>query len=417
MSDHLHRVVVTGLGAVSPLGLTMESSWAGLLEGRSAVGPVTKVNADDFNCKVAAEVRNFDPMDFMDGKEARRSDPFVHYAVAAAKMARDQGQLQDGSYDPYRAGVIIGSGIGGMQTIERQSAILHRTGPRRISPFMIPSLIVDMASGVVAIELGAKGPNFAAVSACASGSHSIGEAYHFLRFGKADLMFAGGTESAINPFGFAGFCAMRTMSTGFNDRPQEASRPFDAKRDGFVMGEGAAVLLLETMDHARRRGARILCELVAYSASCDAFHITAPDLDGKTLASCLSAALAEAALGADEVDYINAHGTSTAYNDRCETNAYRRCFGDRARAISISSTKSMTGHMLGAAGSFESAVCVKVIETGKIPPTINYLFPDPDCDLNYTPNRMVERPVRVAINDSLGFGGHNAVLIFKQFDE
>lgn len=416
MGDHLHRVVITGLGAVSPLGLTMEASWDGLLAGRSAVRSVTKVNADDFNCKVAAEIRDFDPVDFMDGKEARRSDPFVHYAVAAAKMARADGALEPSTYDPYRLGVIIGSGIGGMQTIERQSAILHSTGPRRISPFMIPSLIVDMASGVVAIEVGAKGPNFAAVSACASGSHSIGEAFHFLRFGKADVMLAGGTESAINPFGFAGFCAMRTMSTGFNDRPQEASRPFDGKRDGFVMGEGAAVLLLETLDHAERRGATILCELVAYSASCDAFHITAPDLDGKTLATCLSAALNEAGLDPSEVDYINAHGTSTAYNDRCETNAYKRCFGDRARAIAISSTKSMTGHMLGAAGSFESAVCVKAIETGKVPPTINYEIPDPDCDLNYTPNRMVERPIRVAINDSLGFGGHNAVLIFKRFE-
>lgn len=413
----LHRVVVTGLGAVSPVGNSMEESWENLLAGVCGVHRATKINPDQFPCKVTAEVHNFDATKYMDGKEVRRNDPFTHYAVAASKMALADAKLDLEKANRERVGVIIGAGIGGVQTIEQQSRILHLEGPRRISPFMIPSLIVDIASGVVAIELGLRGPNFATVTACASGSHSIGEAFHFLKLGKADAILAGGSEAAINPFGVSGFCSMRAMSTNFNDDPQRASRPFDAMRDGFVMGEGAGILVLETLEHAQKRGAIIYCELVGYGANCDAFHITSPDLSGKTLASCIRLALDEANLSLEDVDYINAHGTSTPYNDRCETSAFKACFGDRAYELAISSTKGMTGHMLGGTGGFESAVCVKVIQTGKIPPTINYENPDPECDLNYVPNRTIAKTVRVAINDNLGFGGHNAVLIFREFVE
>jgi 3-oxoacyl-[acyl-carrier-protein] synthase II len=311
-------------------------------------------------------------------------------------------------------GVLIGSGIGGLQTIDTQSKILHNEGPRRVSPFMIPALIVDMASGVTAIVLGAKGPNFACTSACSTGAHSIGDAYHFLRLGKADVMFAGGTEGGINSFSFAGFSSMKALSTSFNAEPERASRPFDAKRDGFVMGEGAGVLVLETLEHALARGARIYCEIVGYAANCDAHHITAPVLDGSNLAAAIRAALAEGNVPLDAVGYINAHGTSTVYNDLCETNAYKLCFGERAREISISSIKGATGHMLGAAGAFESAICAQVIASGIIPPTRNYENPDPACDLNYTPNVPIRREVHVAVKDNMGFGGHNAVLVFKR---
>lgn len=411
-----NRVVVTGLGALSPVGLSMEASWQNLIEGKTGITRVTKIDPDRFTCKVAGEIRDFDPTPYMDPKEIRRSDPFTHFAVAASQMAYEDAGLSKSSVTPERLGVIIGSGIGGVQTIEKQSLILHTDGPRRVSPFMIPSLISDIAAGMVAIKLNAKGPNFSSVSACASGAHAIGEAYHFLKLGKADVMLAGGSESAINPFGVAGFCSMKAMSTGFNDEPERASRPFDAKRDGFVMGEGAGVLVLETLEHAQARGAKIYCELVGYAASCDAYHITSPCLDGETLAVALRQALAEAGVAAEDVDYINAHGTSTQYNDKCETNAYKKALGKQAYEVSISSTKSMTGHMLGAAGGFEAAVCAKVIQTGKIPPTINYEYSDPECDLCYTPNKAVERDVKVAISDNLGFGGHNAVLVFKAFD-
>jgi 3-oxoacyl-[acyl-carrier-protein] synthase II len=415
-SFSLKRVVVTGVGAVTPLAHNFADSWAALLAGQCGVGRLTKFDAEPFSCRIAAEVKDFNPSLYMDGKEARRNDPFTHYAVAAATMARDDGRLDLSQCDLRRVGVIIGSGIGGLQTIDTQSKVLHTEGPRRVSPFLIPSLISDMASGITAITLGAKGPNFAAVSACTTGSHSIGEAYHFLRLGKADVIFAGGAEGGVSRFSFAGFCSMKALSTGFNDRPAQASRPFDSKRNGFIMGEGAGVLVLETLDHALARNAPILCELAGYGANCDAHHITAPVLSGENLAVAMEAAMAEAHVDRSEVDYINAHGTSTPYNDLCETNAYKLVFGERAKAISISSIKGATGHMLGAAGGFEAAVCAKAIATGIIPPTINYEFPDPSCDLDYTPNRMKQRNVRVAISDNLGFGGHNAVLVFKKFD-
>ncbi|MDR3316927.1 MAG: beta-ketoacyl-ACP synthase II [Puniceicoccales bacterium] len=412
----LNRVVVTGLGAITPLGLTFDKSWEALLAGVCGIRRVTKVREELFPCKVAGEVIDFDAAAYLGAKEIRRNDSFTHFAVAAAKMALEDAQLDIGRCNPYRIGVIIGSGIGGLQTIETQARILFTEGPRRSSPFMIPALIADIAGGVTAIEVGAKGPNFAAVSACCTGTHSIGEAYHFLRLGKADAMLAGGAEGGVNVFSFSGFCAMKAMGTAFNGEPARASRPFDARRDGFIMGEGAGVLVLETMEHALARGATIYCELAGYSANCDAYHITAPKLEGENLATAIGQALAEAGLAKESVDYINAHGTSTPYNDLCETNAYKLFFGEEgAKKLTISSTKGATGHMLGAAGGFESAICAKVIQTGRIPPTINYEYPDPACDLNYTPNKAVSGKVRVAINDNLGFGGHNAVLIFKEF--
>jgi 3-oxoacyl-[acyl-carrier-protein] synthase II len=367
-----------------------------------------------FPCKIMGEVVDFDPCQHLDAKDVRRNDPFVHFAVAAAKMAAADANLDGRWEDPYRVGVMVGSGIGGLQTIDVQSKILHNDGPRRISPFMIPALIVDMASGVVAISLGAKGPNFACVSACSTGTHCIGEAFHLIGLGKADIIFAGGTEGSANPFSLAGFCSMKALSTSHNEDPERASRPFDGKRDGFVMGEGAGVVVLESLEHAMARNAKVYCELVAYAANCDAHHITAPVLDGSNLAAAIRCALDEAGLSPENVDYVNAHGTSTVYNDLCETNAYKLCFGEHAYCLNISSTKGATGHMLGAAGGFESAVCAKIIETGEIPPTINYENADPLCDLNYTAKRC-KKDVRVVVKDNMGFGGHNVVLIFRKF--
>jgi 3-oxoacyl-[acyl-carrier-protein] synthase II len=410
-------VVVTGIGAVTPLALNFNDSWDALLAGRCGLDLATKVDIDRFPCKVAGEVRGFDPCAFLDAKMVRRSDSFTHYAVAAAKMAAEDANFDISNWDPRRVGVIIGSGVGGLQTIENQSRTLHVDGPRRVSPFMIPSLIVDMAGGIVAIELGAKGPNFAAVSACSTGAHAIGEAFHFLQLGKADIIFAGGAEGSVNIFSFSGFCSMKAMGSAFNGDPQRASRPFDGKRDGFIMGEGAGVLVLEPAERAIARGARIYCEVVAYAAGCDAQHITTPDMSGESLAAVIGQVLDEAGVAPQEVDYVNAHGTSTPYNDLCETKAYKLAFGDFAKDLTISSIKGATGHMFGAAGAFEAAVCAKVIATGKVPPTINYEYPDPDCDLNYTPNTMVEKNVSVALSDNLGFGGHNVALLLRKFAE
>ncbi|MDR0727650.1 MAG: beta-ketoacyl-ACP synthase II [Puniceicoccales bacterium] len=413
--EALNRVAVTGIGALTPLGNSFETSWEMLLAGKCGIHRATKIDVSVFPCQVAGEVLDFDPAKYLDAKDVRRNDPFVHFAVAAARMAIGDAQLDMTKEDAYRVGAIVGSGIGGLQTIDTQSKILHNEGARRVSPFMIPALIVDMASGVVAIAVGAKGPNFSCTSACSTGAHSVGDAYHFLRLGKADVMLAGGTEGGVNAFSFAGFSAMKALSTSYNAQPEQASRPFDAKRDGFVMGEGACILILETLEHALARGARIYCEIVGYAANCDAHHITAPVLDGCNLSAAMQAALAEGDIPLNAVDYINAHGTSTIYNDLCETNAYKLCFGEHAYDIAISSTKGATGHMLGAAGAFESAVCVKAIQTGIIPPTINYENPDPQCDLNYTPNKPMHRNVSVAIKDNMGFGGHNAVLVFKKY--
>ncbi|MDR0679821.1 MAG: beta-ketoacyl-ACP synthase II [Puniceicoccales bacterium] len=410
-----NRVVVTGLGVVTSLGIGIAKLWNNVIAGRSGIGVVQSFDVSNFSCKIAGEILDFKVSDYMDLKLAKRSDLFVHYAIAGARLALDDANIKNGEIEPERFGVLIGSGIGGMQTIDEQSRIFHERGARYVSPFMIPSLINNIAPGMVAIELNARGPNFSAVSACTSGTHAIGEAYHMLKLGKADVMLAGGTEAAVSPLSFAGFCAMRAMSTSCNDHPEEASRPFDATRDGFVMANGSGVVVLETLEHAIGRKAHIYCELAGYSASCDAYHMTSPDPETRGLTKCFSDLFRETGLSAADVDYINAHGTSTQYNDKAETKAISNAFGDHAKKLLISSTKSMTGHLLGAAGGLEAAICAKVVETGKVPPTINYQNRDPECYLNYVPNRSVDADIKVAISDNLGFGGQNGALLFKKF--
>jgi 3-oxoacyl-[acyl-carrier-protein] synthase II len=411
-ADSSRRVVVTGLGVVTSLGHDVATFWASLLEGKSGVDRVRQFDPSDFACQIGAEVRNWDVTQHMDAKEARRNDRYTHFGFVAATQAMRDSGLDMAKEDGDRVGVIIGSGIGGMNTYETQLKVLAERGPRKVSPFTIPSLIINMCSGLVAIEYGARGPNFGVVSACASGTHALGEAARAIRLGEADVMIAGGSEATITPFAYASFCAMKAMSTR-NEAPQQASRPFDRNRDGFVMGEGAGILVLESLEHAQARGARIYCELAGYAATCDAFHITQPDPDGKGLSLAMRRALAGAGLAPETVDYINAHGTSTPYNDRFETLAIKKVFGEHARAMAISSTKSMTGHLLGAAGGIESVICIKAIETGMIPPTINLEDPDPDCDLDYVPNTARALRVRTVLSNNLGFGGQNAAIVFK----
>ena len=410
------RVVVTGIGVLSPCGNGIQAYWDNLLAGNSGIRRVTRFDPENFASQIGGEVIDFDPVDFMDRKEARRNDRFTHFGMAASKLAIRDGNLDIEAIQRDRFGVLIGSGIGGINTMEEQSFRLHKG--EKISPFMIPSLISNMAGGVVAIEIGAKGPNFGVVSACATGSHAIGESLRIMQMGDADLMLAGGTEAAVAKLGYAGFCAMRAMSTQFNDTPERASRPFDKNRDGFVMGEGAGVLLLETLEHAQARGARIYCELVGYAATCDAYHTTAPDPESEGLAVALKEALFNAGVKPEEVGYINAHGTSTPYNDKFETLAIKKVFGAYAHKLPISSTKSMTGHLLGAAGGVEAAICAKALETKEVPPTINYEEPDPDCDLDYIPNkkRQIDN-LQVALSSNLGFGGQNAVVVMKAFSD
>lgn len=407
------RIVVTGIGVITGLGRTATVFFDHLLQGKCGIGPITRFDVTDITSKIGAEVHDFDPGEYMDPKEARRNDRYTHFAVAASKLAVQDSSLDMSSVDPDRIGVIVGSGIGGMETIEKQSFALFEKGPRRVSPFMIPSLIANMATGIVAIELGARGPNFSVVSACATASHAIGESMRMLKAGDADVMIAGGSEAAITRLGYSGFCSMKAMSTR-NEEPEKASRPFDAGRDGFIMGEGAGVLVLETLEHALKRGARIYCELAGYGASCDAYHITAPDPDARGLSLAIRTAMKEAGIQPEEVDYVNAHGTSTPFNDKSETFCLKKVFGDHAYKLLVSSTKSMTGHLLGAAGGIEAAVCAKVIETGEVPPTINYDDPDPDCDLDYVPNVKRSHPVDIAISNNLGFGGQNASLVFRK---
>lgn len=416
-SEHPKRqVVVTGLGVVSPLGNSVTAFWEGLLDGRSGISRVTRFDATGYPTQVGGEIRDFNPSDYMDPKEARRNDRYTQFACAAARLAIQDGSLDTEKLEKDRLGVLIASGIGGMETIENQSRTLFERGHRKVSPFMIPSLIANIASGVVAIELGARGPNYGIVSACASGGHAIGESLRMIRDGMADIMICGGSEAAITALGYAGFCSMKAMSTGFNDSPERACRPFDADRDGFVMGEGAGILILESLEHARARQARVYCELAGYAATCDAHHITMPDPEGKGLGEALNIAMGDAGISGDDVDYINSHGTSTKYNDHFETNAIKKVFGGHARRLCISSTKSMTGHLLGAAGGIEAAACCKVIESGWVPPTINYETPDPQCDLDYVPNQARQRDVKVAVSNNLGFGGHNASLVLRKFE-
>jgi len=409
------RIVITGIGVISPLGDGIATFWDALKNGKSGIGKVSLFDASELNCQVAAECKDFNAEKYMDPKEAKRSDRYTHFAVAAAKLAMIDSGLKSGeNVIPERFGVLIGSGVGGMDTIEKQARAFIERGPRRVSPFMIPNLLANMSSGVVAIELNAKGVNFSVVSACATGTHAIGEALLHLQLGREDVIIAGGSEAAVTPLSFAGFCAMKAMATNFNDEPQRASRPFDADRCGFVMGEGAGVIVLERYEHAVARGAKIYCEVAGYGATCDAYHITSPDIEGRGLSQCLKRTMEGAEVSLEDVDYINAHGTSTPYNDKFESAAIRKVFGEKANRLMVSSTKSMTGHLLGAAGAIEAAVCAKVIEDGIVPPTINYEHPDPECDLDYVPNVARKADVKIAISTNLGFGGHNGALLFKK---
>lgn len=406
------RVVVTGLGAVASIGHNVDTFWASLLAGRSGIDRIQLFDPSEFASQIGAEVRDWDPAQHMDPKEVRRNDRYTHFGYIAARQAVKDAALDMTREDGDRVGVIIGSGIGGMFTYESQLKVLAERGPRKVSPFTIPSLIGNMCAGLVAIDLGARGPNFGIVSACATGTHAIGEAAHAIRRGDADVMVTGGSEAAITPFSYASFCSMKAMSTR-NDVPQKACRPFDKNRDGFIMGEGAGVLVLESLEHAQARGARIYCELAGYAATCDAYHITSPDPEGKGLSLAMRRALASARVAPEQVDYINAHGTSTPYNDKFETLAIKKVFGDYARRVPISSTKSMTGHLLGAAGGIESVIAVKTIQSGMIAPTINLEEPDPECDLDYVPNTARAVAVRTVLSNNLGFGGQNASIVFR----
>ena len=409
------RVVITGIGVLTPLSSELELFWQNLIAGKSGIGPVTRFNTAEYDCKIGGEVRDFNPEEFMPVKEARRTDRFVQYAVGAAKKAMVDSGIEMAKEDANRVGVLIGSGIGGMETIENQVGTLIRKGPGRVSPFMIPMLIVNMASGYVSMLLGAKGPNLAVVSACATATHALGEAARAIVHNDADIMIAGGSEAAITQMGYAGFCAMKALSTR-NDEPERASRPFDAQRDGFVMGEGAGVCILESLEHARKRHAKIYCEVAGYGITGDAYHMSAPAPEGEGAARSMAMAMRHAKVNPDQVDYINAHGTSTPVGDKCETQAIKKVFGEHAKKLAISSTKSMTGHLLGAAGAVETAVCALAIRDGIVPPTINYENPDPDCDLDYVPNKARPMKVEVCLNNSLGFGGHNATIIVRRHE-
>ena len=409
------RVVVTGVGAISPVGNTAHDTWQSVIEGKSGTGPLTQINSEKFKSKVAAEVKNFDPADFFPPKEIKKTDRFVQFAVATAQMTLEDSKIDLSKEDPHRIGVLVGSGIGGLRTIEEQHRVYLEKGPGRISPFLIPMLIVNMAPGQISIRFKLQGPNNCVATACATGSNAIGDAFKLIARNEADIMLAGGTESCITALGFGGFDAMKALST-HNEDPSTASRPFDKTRDGFVMGEGCGVLILEELEHAKKRGARIYCEVAGYGMTSDATHITAPDPKGEGAARCMTNALADAGIKPEKVDYINAHGTSTPLNDKVETLAIKKAFGEAAaKKVMVSSTKSHMGHLLGAGGGVEGILCVLAITEGIVPPTINYKTPDPECDLDYVPNKARQAKVRVAMSNSLGFGGHNACVVFKEF--
>jgi 3-oxoacyl-[acyl-carrier-protein] synthase II len=411
------RVVVTGMGVVSPLGCDLDRFWQRLVAGTSGIRAITRFDASRFDAKIAGEVIEFDTDAFIPKKEQRRMDPFCHYGIAAAKLAVADSGLNLERENRERIGVIVGSGIGGLQVLQQQWSVFRDRGPSRFSPFMIPQMITNIIAGLVAIEYSLTGPNFCVTSACATATHSLGESLRMIQHGEADVILAGGTEAPICELGVGGFCAMRALSASHNHEPTRASRPFDKDRDGFVCGEGAGVLVVEDLERARKRGARIYCELSGYGRTCDAFHITAPDEKGTGAARAMTLALQDAGIGPDGVDYINAHGTSTELNDKCETLAIKTALGpDHAKRVMISSTKSMTGHLLGAAGAVESVACALALRNGVIPPTINYETPDPDCDLDYVPNTARQAKIRACLNNSLGFGGHNATLCFKAFE-
>lgn len=410
------RVVITGMGVISPVGNSVEAFWHSLIHGVSGIDTITAFDTSEYATHIAGEVKGFNPEEYMDKKEAKRMDRFAQFAVAATKQALEQAKLDIRSYKaPERVGVYIGSGIGGLGTYEDNFKILLEKGPRRVSPFFIPMMIANMGSGIVSILFGAKGPNSSPISACATGTHAIGDATEIIRRGKAEVMIAGGSEATIRPLALAGFGSMKALSTR-NEEPKKASRPFDLDRDGFVMSEGAGILILEELEHAKARGASIFAEVIGYGMSGDAYHLTAPAPEGEGAARSMSEAIADAGLKPKDVDYINAHGTSTDYNDKFETLAIKHVFGEHAYRLAISSTKSMTGHMLGAAGGVEAIATALTIDRGIIPPTINYEHPDPDCDLDYVPNEAREAEVNVALSDSLGFGGHNATILLKKYN-
>lgn len=411
------RVVITGLGIISPIGNSREEFLKSLQEGKNGVGRITQFDPTGFDSQIAAEVKDFDPTPFnINPKELRRMERFVQFAVVASKIAVADSALNLEKENPSRTGVLIGCGVGSLRIIEEQCAVMQKRGPSKITPFLIPMLIVNMASGYVAIILGLKGPNSCVVTACASGSHAIGDAFRIIQRGEAEMMLAGGTEGAITPMAVGGFCALKALSKR-NDQPEKASRPFDKKRDGFVMGEGCGIVVLEDLEHAQKRHAPIYAEMIGYGMSADAYHITAPAPDGSGAVYCMQNALGDAGIKPEEVSYINAHGTSTSLNDKVETLAIKKVFGDYARKIPISSTKSMMGHLLGASGGVEFIACALAIKHDIIPPTINYEHPDPECDLDYVPNKSRKAVVNVALSNSFGFGGHNACLALKKFKD
>jgi 3-oxoacyl-[acyl-carrier-protein] synthase II len=407
-----HRVAVTGCGVITPVGNELSSFWRSLTEGRGGIARITRFDPEPYDTRIAGEVKDFDATRFIDRKVLRHTDRFVQYAWVASQEAYAHAGLGENQIDSDRFAVIIGSGIGGIETLEQQHRVLLERGPARISPFFVPMMISDMASGQLSIVFGAKGPNFATVSACASGAHAIGEAYRMVADGIVDLALAGGSESPLTPLALSGFCSMKALSTR-NDDPAQASRPFDKERDGFVMAEGAGTVVLESWAHAEKRGVPILAEMIGYGSTADAYHVTAPQPTGEGAARAMRLALDDAEIPVDAVDYVNAHGTSTPLNDKGETQAIRTVFGAHADRLAVSSTKSMTGHLLGAAGAIEMVACVLAVRDGVIPPTINYRVPDPECDLDYVPNEARRQPVRVALSNSLGFGGHNVSLLIR----
>ncbi len=411
------RVVVTGMGAVTPVGNDVATMWRSLIECRSGAAPITHFDATNFAVRFACELKGFDPLQYMDRKEAKRADHFTQYAVAASLMAMDDAGFGDGTgYEPENTGVIVGSGIGGLKIFEEQHDVYRQRGPSKISPFFIPMFIGDIAAGIVSMRFNAKGPNYATVSACATSAHAIGDSFRTIQYGDADVMITGGAEATVTPMAIGGFANMKALSER-NDTPETASRPFDATRDGFVMGEGGATVVLEELEHAKRRGARIYAEIVGYGATGDAYHLTAPAPNGEGAQRSMKRALNDAGLGPGDIQYINAHGTSTPANDMNETAAIKAVFGEHARAVNVSSTKSCTGHMLGAAGAVELVIGALAITKGIIPPTINFETADPDCDLNYTVNAPIERDVTAVLSNSFGFGGHNSTLVIQRYAE
>jgi 3-oxoacyl-[acyl-carrier-protein] synthase II len=408
------RVVITGLGAVTPVGNTAEEFWASLTQGKSGIGPITRFDTTGFPTRIAGEVKGFDALKYVDKKDDRKLDLYLKYALACAVMAVEDAGLDPAKEDGNRFGVLVGSGIGGISTLLDSHKVLLDKGPDRVSPFFIPMLIINMASGLISMRFGARGPNSSVVTACATGNHAIGDAMRVIQRGEADVMIAGGAEAIIIPLTIAGFCQMKAMSTR-NDEPTRASRPFDADRDGFVCGEGGGLVVLETLEHALRRDARIYAEVVGYGMTGDAHHMTAPDPEGDGAARAMAAALRDAAVEPSAVGYINAHGTSTPYNDKFESIAIKRVFGEHAKRLPVSSTKSMTGHLLGAAGGIEAIATTLALHYGILPPTINYEKPDPDCDLDYVPNQARKQDVEVALSNAFGFGGTNATLAFRKY--